>query len=230
MAKQRFVRNVSHEIKTPLATIHEGSELLLDEVVGELNLEQREIAQILANSADRLDRLIAELITYSQVSARREQQKSALVDMRLLVLKVLDDCQLQLRSKSVAIDDIMEPVALMGNEEQLRTVVDNLLSNAIKYSPVDGEIRISLLKHGGHMELEVEDDGPGIDPDERERVFEPFFQGRAAYELGVKGTGFGLAIVAECVANHHGKVEVLESREGDAGARFRVQIPIQAFA
>ena len=79
------------------------------------------------------------------------------------------------------------------------------------------------------MELEVEDEGPGIDPDERGRVFEPFFQGRAARALGVKGTGFGLAIVAECVANHHGKVEVLQSREDDAGARVRVQIPMQSF-
>jgi two-component system sensor histidine kinase GlrK len=117
----------------------------------------------------------------------------------------------------------------MGNAEQLRTIVDNLLSNAVKYSPTGGEIRLSLRKDGGHMELEIEDDGPGVDPDERGRVFEPFFQGRAARALGVKGTGFGLAIVAECVANHHGKVEVLESHDDDAGARIRVQIPVQSF-
>jgi two-component system sensor histidine kinase GlrK len=117
----------------------------------------------------------------------------------------------------------------MGNAEQLRTILDNLLSNAVKYSPTGGELRLSLRKDGGHMELEIEDDGPGVDPDERGRVFEPFFQGRAARELGVRGTGFGLAIVAECVANHHGKVEVLESRGGDAGARIRIQIPMQPF-
>jgi len=226
MAKQRFVRNVSHEIKTPLATIHEGTDLLLDEVVGELNREQKEIAHILVSNADKLDRLTAELINYSQVSARREYQKVALVDMRRLVLAVLDDYQLQLRGKSVSVADSLEPLELMGNAEQLRTIVDNLLSNAVKYSPVGGGIRLSLRKAGGHMELEIEDDGPGIDPDERGRVFEPFFQGRAARDLGVKGTGFGLAIVAECVANYHGKVEVLESLDGGAGARIRVQIPV----
>jgi len=78
------------------------------------------------------------------------------------------------------------------------------------------------------MVLEIEDDGPGIDPDERVKVFEPFFQGRSSRALGVKGTGFGLAIVAECVASHHGKVEVLASHEDRAGARIRVQIPMQS--
>jgi len=229
MAKQRFVRNVSHEIKTPLANIHEGTDLLLDEVVGELNREQQEIARILAGNADKLDRLIAELINYSQVSARREYQKAVSVDMRRLLLDVLDDYQLQLRNKSITVAESLEPLKLMGNSEQLRTIVDNLLSNAVKYSPPGGEIRLSLCKGGGHMELEIEDDGPGIDPDERGRVFEPFFQGRAARQLGVKGTGFGLAIVAECVANHHGKVEVLESHDEGAGARIRVQIPAQSF-
>jgi two-component system sensor histidine kinase GlrK len=225
-AKQRFVRNVSHEIKTPLAAIHEGTELLLDEVVGELNREQKDIARILASNADKLDRLTAELINYSQLGARGEYQKAVPVDMRRLVRDVLDDYPLQLRGKSISVAESLEPVKLMGNAEQLRTIVDNLLSNAVKYSPQGGEIRLSLRKDGGHMVLEIEDDGPGIDPCERGRVFEPFFQGRAAHELGVKGTGFGLAIAAECVANHHGKVEVLESRDDEAGARVRVQIPI----
>ena len=229
LAKQRFVRNVSHEIKTPLASLHEGTDLLLDEVVGELNREQKEIALILASNADRLDRLTAELINYSQVSARREYQKASLVDVRGLLLDLLEEYQLQLRGKSVTVEASLEPLELMGNAEQLRTIADNLLSNALKYSPPGGEIRLSLRKDGGHMELEIEDDGPGVDPDERGRVFEPFFQGRAARELGVKGTGFGLAIVAECVASHHGKVEVLESRDEGAGARVRVQIPAQSF-
>ncbi len=228
LAKQRFVRNVSHEIKTPLATLHEGTDLLLDEVVGELNLEQKDIARILAENTRKLDQMIAALINYSQVSARMERQKLSLVNMRSLVLGLLDDYQLQLRGKSIGTAASLESLEVMGDVEQLRTIVDNLLSNAVKYSPSGGEIRLSLRKDGGHMVLEIEDDGPGIDPDERARVFEPFFQGRAARELGVKGTGFGLAIVGECVASHHGKVEVLDSLDENAGARIRVQIPMQS--
>ena len=228
MAKQRFVRNVSHEIKTPLATIHEGADLLLDEVVGELNQEQQDIAKILVGNADRMDRMIAELINYSQVSAHRSRQKFTLVNMGLLVRELLEDYRLQLLGRSITVAQSIEPIEIIGDKEQLRTIVDNLLANAVKYSPEGGEIRLSLTREDGHMVLEIEDEGPGIDPDEYEKVFEPFYQGRSSRVLGVKGTGFGLAIVAECVASHYGKVEVLESHEEHAGARLRIKIPLQS--
>lgn len=227
LGKQRFVRNVSHEIKTPLASIHEGSDLLLDEIVGELNREQKEIAQIMASNADKLDKLIAELINYSQVSVRRDQVKFAPVNMKMLILSTIEDHQLQIRNKSIQLIGAYDSISVMGVQEQLKTIVDNLLSNAIKYSPSSGEIRISLRKDGGHMVMEVEDEGPGIDPDEQTRIFEPFYQGRASRVLGVKGTGFGLAIVAECVTNHHGKVEATHSKDDEGGACFRVRLPLQ---
>lgn len=226
-AKQQFIRHVSHEIKTPLATIHEGTELLADEVVGELNTEQREIAQIVVSNTQKLDTLIAELINYSQVNARPGAMLREMVDMAKLVSDLIEDYQIRLRTKSIELVDRLLPVELEGNPDQLRTVVDNLLSNAVKYSPVGGEIRVTLRPNGGHMELEVEDDGPGIEPDERKHVFEPFFQGKAAREQGIAGTGMGLAIVSECVSGHHGKVEALEPRPDKKGARIRVQIPLR---
>lgn len=224
-AKQQFIRHVSHELKTPLATIHEGTELLADEVVGELNTEQRDIAQILVSNTQKLDTLIAELINYSQVNTRPSALRREKVDMAGLVASVLDDSQLRLRAKALTARTTLRPVRVDGNPEQLRTVVDNLLSNALKYSPAGGEIRLALRQASGHMELEIEDDGPGIEPDERQQIFEPFFQGRAAKEGNVGGTGLGLAIVSECVAGHHGNVEALEPRPGRTGARVRVRIP-----
>lgn len=224
-AKQQFIRHVSHELKTPLATIHEGTELLADEVVGELNTEQRDIAQILVSNTQKLDTLIAELINYSQVNTRPSALRREKVDMAGLVASVLDDSQLRLRAKALTAKTMLRPVRVDGNPEQLRTVMDNLLSNAIKYSPAGGEIRLLLRQAGGHMELEIEDDGPGVAPDERQQIFEPFFQGRAAKEGNVGGTGLGLAIVSECVAGHHGNVEALEPRPGRTGARLRVRLP-----
>jgi two-component system sensor histidine kinase GlrK len=224
-AKQQFMRHVSHELKTPLATIHEGTELLADEVVGELNTEQRDIAQILVSNTQKLDALIAELINYSQANARPSARRREKVDVRRLVESVIEDCQLRLRAKSISVRPSLRPVWVDGNPEQFRTIVDNLLSNAIKYSPGAGEIRISLRQTGGHMELEIEDDGPGIEPEERKQVFEPFFQGKAAKQGKVGGTGLGLAIVSECVAGHHGKVEALEPHPDKTGARIRVLIP-----
>lgn len=228
VAKQRFIGNVSHEIKTPLATIHEGIELLADDVVGHLNAEQKEIAQIIVGNTHKLDTLIAGLINYGQVDAQVSERKLEHIDVRDLVLNLIDDYQIQLRSKSLAVIERLAPVAIDGDPRQMRTIVDNLLSNAVKYSPIGGEIRIGLRKDGGHMELEIEDDGPGIDADERLHVFDPYFQGRAAKAVGVKGTGFGLAIVSEFVASHRGKVEVMEPHGGKRGARVRVKIPLKA--
>jgi two-component system sensor histidine kinase GlrK len=226
-AKQQFIRNVSHEIKTPLATIHEGTDLLADEVVGELNTEQREIAQILVNNTQKLETLIVGLINYSQVNARPGALAREKVDMRALVAAIIEDYRIRLRTKSISLKEALRPVEVDGNPEQLRTIVDNLLSNAVKYSPNGGEIRIGLRQAGGNMELEIEDDGPGIEPDERSHVFEPFFQGRATQAGGVVGTGLGLAIVSECVVGHRGKVDALEPRPDKHGARIRVSIPLR---
>lgn len=226
-SKAQFIRHVSHDLKTPLANLHEGTGLLADEVVGELNTEQREIVDILLANAHKLDALIADLINYSQVSARPGAARRENVDMQGLVRAVIDDAQIRLRAKSISVRERLRPVRIEGNPEQMRTIVDNLLSNAIKYSPQEGEIGIAVGQSGGHMVLEIEDDGPGIDPQEREQVFEPFFQGRAAREGRVEGTGLGLAIVSECVAAHHGKVEALEPGPGKTGARIRLQLPLK---
>lgn len=226
-AKQQFIRHVSHEIKTPLATIHEGTDLLADQVVGELNTEQAEIAHILVANTQKLEALIVELINYSQTNYRPGASFRERVQMEKIVAATLEDSQIRLRTKSIRLAKKLTPVTLDGNADQLRTIVDNLLTNAIKYSPVGGEILVSLRQAGGHMILEVEDEGPGIAAEEREQVFEPFYQGRIAVEGGVSGTGLGLAIVSECVAGHHGSAAALEPRTGRLGARVQIKIPLR---
>jgi two-component system sensor histidine kinase GlrK len=224
-ARQQFFRHLSHELKTPLASIHEGTELLADEVVGELNTEQRDITKIMVGSTHKLDSMIADLINYSQVNLRPSAERRILVEAVPLVSSVVEDNQIRLRAKSIQVASDLKPVRVEGNPEQLRTIVDNLLSNAIKYSPPGGEIRLRLGSRSGQMELEIEDDGPGIPEDERRQIFEPFFQGSAARDGRVGGTGLGLAIVDECVASHRGKVEALPPRPERSGARIRVSIP-----
>jgi two-component system sensor histidine kinase GlrK len=224
-AKQQFMRHVSHELKTPLATIHEGAELLADDVVGELNTEQRDIANILTTSTKRLENLIEQLLTYSQANGLPVEGNYVKVDTAGLVAKVIEDNQIRIRARSITVTTNLQPVWIEGYPEQLATIIDNLLSNAIKHSPADGKIHFDLREIGGHMVLEIEDEGPGIPVDERERVFEPFYQGQAVKASGVGGTGLGLAIVSECVARHHGKVEALHPRLGKNGARIRVSIP-----
>ena len=115
---------------------------------------------------------------------------------------------------------------MVGIPEQLRTIIDQLISNAVKYSPVGGEIRIMLRISGTQLELEVEDEGPGIDADERAQVFAPFFRGKSNQTHETEGSGLGLAVVREYVANHLGKVDIVEPRLDQHGTRIRVQIPL----
>jgi two-component system sensor histidine kinase GlrK len=139
---------------------------------------------------------------------------------------VLDEHRPRLQAKSLTVKDLVQPVEASGDRGQLRTIIDNLISNAVSDSPVGGEIRIMLRAVGDGMELEVEDDGPGIDEEESKHVFEPFYRGKAAFALGTEGTGMGLAIASECVANQRGKIEVLEPRQDKQGARIRVRLPL----
>ena len=112
-----------------------------------------------------------------------------------------------------------------ADENKLEAIVDNLLSNAIKFSPAGGTIRVQLRRRGPDVVVDVMDEGPGIFPEDRGRVFEPFYQGGSEYTGPVKGTGLGLAIVREYVNAHNGSVEIIV--DGNPGAHLRVILPSQ---
>ena len=156
--KQQFIRHVSHELKTPLATIHEGSGLLADEVVGTLNREQADIVRILVNNTRKLEGLIESLIHYSQANAHPSTLRREYFDAAAVISAVIEDSQIRLRAKSISLRPAMRPVRMYGNPEQFRTIVDNLLSNSIKYSPEGGEIRIGLWISGDHHDDHTDDD------------------------------------------------------------------------
>jgi two-component system sensor histidine kinase GlrK len=101
-------------------------------------------------------------------------------------------------------------------------VLDNLLGNAVKFAPRGGNVGVAVTRAGGGAAIEVWDSGPGIDPAERVRIFEPFFQGSVGGSGPLKGSGLGLSIASEHVKAHGGRLELLE---GTGGARFRVTLP-----
>lgn len=223
---QRFFRNVSHELKTPLATINEGIGLLQDEVVGELNAEQKDIVKILKGSITKLDLLIEDLLNFRQFQSQMTDSRREAVDLRQLVGSVVKEYQINLRAKEIVLKMDLVPVMVFGFKNKLRVIIDNLMSNAVKYSPNAGVIFLSLKFSGRSVQLEIEDSGPGIAPEERTRVFDLFYQGRATRIAGIKGSGLGLAIVKECIMAHFGTIEILNPVHGKSGAHFRVLIPI----
>ena len=219
--KTRFLQHISHELKTPLTALREGSDLLSSGVVGNLNAEQREIARILQHNSIELRKLIEGLLNYSAVHAQTSYLDARIVPLNELVRRVIEDRKLAIVSKGIRIELAAENVAAYCDEDKIRVVLDNLLSNAVKYSPQGGLISFRLYKDQGDAVFEVADEGPGIPEPEREKVFEAFYKGMDPPVAAVKGSGLGLSIVKEYVTLHRGGIEILEG----PGAHFRIRLP-----
>lgn len=219
--KTRFLQHMSHELKTPLTALREGSDLLSSGVAGGLNAEQREIARILQENSVELRKLIEGLLNYSAVHAQTSYLDAKIVQLREVVRRVVNDRKLPIVAKGIRIELNCEHVTAYCDEEKIRVMLDNLLSNAIKYSPDRGLISMKLYKEGADAVLEVLDEGPGIPPVDREKIFEAFYRGADAPVAAIKGSGLGLSIVKEYVQLHKGRIEVLDG----PGAHFRVRFP-----
>jgi len=222
--KTRFMRQVSHELKTPLSAIREGAELLGDGSVGALSQEQMEVARILRQNALRLQRLIEDLLNYHTVQFQKSGLNLRQFQLAPVLHRVADAHQLPVRAKDIRLRLDCPPIPMEADENKLEVILDNLLSNAVKFSPPNGEVAVAARLRGSEVLIDVADEGPGITPQEREKVFDPFYQGSAKPRGPVKGTGLGLAIVREYVLAHRGKVQIMQDRP--AGAHFRVSLPI----
>jgi two-component system sensor histidine kinase GlrK len=222
--KQRFLRHVSHELKTPLTAIREGSELLHDEVGGQLTTQQREIANILRESSLRLQKMIENLLSYTAVNSQKPILEKQLIQVTPMMEEVLANYALSLNSKQIDIVHSYQPLTLMADKDKLQTILDNLISNAIKYTPQGGSISIEVRAEENMGIIEIQDDGPGVPEEDRPHLFEPFYRGSGTYESLVSGSGLGLSIAKEYVNAHGGEITLLPSEKG---ACFCVRLPLE---
>ncbi|WP_429884726.1 HAMP domain-containing sensor histidine kinase [Geoalkalibacter halelectricus] len=222
--KTKFLAHVSHELKTPLASIREGSELMMEEMAGPLNTQQREIVHILQKNSLQLQKLIENLLGFSRGQALGEAETA--VDVLALVEDILEDQRAAVLKKELKMRTSLSPLQLQGDRDRLRILMDNLLSNAVKFTPVGGVVELSVGRDGDMALIEVGDSGPGIQIEESEKIFQPFYQGSAPCLSHVQGTGLGLSIVREYVDSLSGRVDVGQSPAG--GALFRVWLPLAA--
>ena len=221
--KSKFVAHVSHELKTPLASICEGAELLAEEVVGQLGEQQREVVTILQRNGLQLRKLIDNLLDYSRAEAKVLPYRRGQIDIAPLVEEVVEDHRAMVMKKEIQLKLDLVDVHIWGDLERLRVVVDNLLSNAVKFTPPKGDIAVSVAERGAEVLVEVADSGPGIPDSEQSKIYQPFYQVDTPYVGPVKGTGLGLSIVKEYVRDHGGRLELADSLLG--GACFRVFLP-----
>ena len=222
--RNRFLRHMSHELKTPLANIREGAELLMDGAVGPLDNSQREVVAILRDNGIKLHRLIENLLSFS--AWQKESVGLDLSEFRLrpLVKQVLEAQQLTVVSQRVRLEVKVDDLMLRADRGKVRLIIENLLSNAIKYSPKGGTVYLHAAKQDTQLVIDVADAGAGIPPEERARVFEAFYTGRPPAGVQVKGTGIGLSVVLEFVNAHGGTIEIVDGEY--PGAHFRIRMPV----
>lgn len=223
--RNRFLRHMSHELKTPLAGVREGTELLLDGAVGELTSGQREVGEILRDNSIRLQQLIENLLSFSAWQTRHTGLELTHFRLRPLVKSALETHQLTLLAQRMHLDLKVDDIELHADRAKLKLILDNLLSNALKYSPKGGTIFVHAHHVQGQLVLDVADTGPGIAVSERAAVFEAFYSGRAPVSGHLKGTGIGLSVVSEFVQAHGGTIEIMDGKF--PGAHFRVHMPLQ---
>jgi two-component system sensor histidine kinase GlrK len=225
----RFLRHVSHELKTPLTAVREGAELLRDDVGGQLTPEQRDIVRIVRDNTLHLQKLIEDLLAYQQT---RAMEPAALgpVAFADVVSRVLREQRLAALARIITVDADLAPVTVIGDAERLRTIVDNLLSNALKYSPRNAKVQVRIGVEDGFAVLDVIDEGQGVADADRERIFESFYQGPAPSDGRIKGSGLGLAIAREYAVAHGGRIEILDRPDGQRGAWFRLWLPLAGVA
>ena len=222
--KNKFLRHMSHELKTPLANIREGTELLLDGSVGELDPAQREVTDILRANGLKLQQLIENLLSFSAWQTKSEVLTLSDFPLRAQIINVARGHSLALKAANIRLRLEADDIIVNADQDKIRTVLDNLLSNAIKFTPRAGVITIRANRTPTAFVFEFGDTGPGIPQEERSRVFDAFFQGRREQGGQVGGTGIGLSVVQECIQAHDGSVELVDSDEFP-GAHFRICIP-----
>jgi len=225
--KNRFLRHLSHELKTPLTALREGAELLNDQVGGPLAPPQRQVVSIMRDNSVKLQRLIEDLLDYQRAlhAAASLTRKPTALDN--VVRDAVRPHELVMQSKGQRLSLDLEKLNIEADAEKLASIVDNLVGNAVKFTPPGGSIAVSTHASGSDVVMDVVDTGPGVPPEEREAIFDSFFRGRAKASGRVEGTGLGLAIAREFVEAHGGRIYVMPR---SSGAHFRVTLPRRARA
>jgi two-component system sensor histidine kinase GlrK len=216
--KLTFLRAISHELKTPLASIRAGAELLLAH--DDDPAERKEVLGIIADGSTQLQKLVEDLL---QHAALRPMPLGAARPLRLdtLLDDVIESQRLPITVRGLRVERDLRSVWVSGHEDQLRILFSNLLGNAVKYTPAGGRFSVALARRGKQAVVDLHDSGPGVAQADRERIFEPFQRGVGNGETS--GSGLGLTIARDLARLHEGSIEIVDAMNG---LHVRVSLPV----
>ncbi len=216
--ERNFLMSVSHELRTPLTAIRGHVDALREGVVEDPELRTASL-DVIALEADRLSRLVGDILDLAKLDAHRFTLLQEEVDMEVLCDRAYTAFSEEARRRAIDYrQDVESRPVIVTDGDRVLQIISNLLQNAFRWTPDGGRIELSLEQTNGNVRVGVGDTGPGISAEERERVFRPFVS-----RDGAGGTGLGLAIARELAAALGGRIE-LESEPG-RGSRFQLVLP-----
>jgi signal transduction histidine kinase len=219
--RRDFVANASHELRTPLGALRATLENLVD---GVEQPEPEVLADLLAQ-ANRLAELVAQLLDLSRLESGTASLARGQVDASDLLERVAQDWEPAAAARGIVLERIVQPsrLALDVDARRMHQVLDNLVANAVRHAPDGSPVTMRVLGGDDRVEIEVEDQGPGIADEDAERVFERFYRADRSRSADEGGTGLGLSIARWIVELHDGEIRV--DPGGAAGCRLIVTLP-----
>ncbi len=230
IAKSKFLAKMSHELRTPLNAIIGFSEILEDQTFGPLNEKQLGYVGHVLSSGRHLLKLINEILDLAKIESGKEELEISSINAIAVLKTSLDMMKEMAMRKNVTLDLQVAPfadrAAVMADEVKFREIVVNLLSNAVKFSFDGGRVLLCAERTESDLLVSVCDSGIGVNPDDQERIFDPFEQVDPKSAGKILGTGLGLALSKRMVELHGGSIWVESEGEGK-GSSFRFTIPLR---
>lgn len=221
-ARRQLLADVSHELHTPLTAIRGYVETLQMRELSLTDADRERYLAIVSDEAERLERLIADLLDLARLDAGRPTMRIERVAVPALLARVLDRYRPAADARGITLETSPVDAAVSGDAGRLEQALSNLVSNALRFTPPGGTVRVDARREGTEVVLAVRDTGPGLSPQQQTRVFERFYKTDAS--RSAEGTGLGLSIVRAIVEAHGGAVSV-ESAEGQ-GSTFVLRLPV----
>jgi len=226
--RERTLRHVSHELKTPLTALREGIALLQEEVVGILQGSQMEVVDILQHNVMALQKHIESLLRLNATSFEARRLSYQPVSLDRLLADLVQGRDLQIQARQLTVLCKAPSITRSLDTEKMLVVLDNLLSNAIDFSPQGGVICLQAELLDNRVRVSCADQGPGVAAKDVERIFDPFVQGERPPPVPRQGSGVGLSIVRELMTAMGGSVALVPNQGKATGATFRIEVPCES--
>ncbi|SBV93330.1 ATPase/histidine kinase/DNA gyrase B/HSP90 domain protein [uncultured Eubacteriales bacterium] len=224
--RREFVANVSHELRTPLTNIRSYAETLVDNAGNLPEDTEKNFLGVILNESDRMTHIVQDLLTLSRFDSGRDELRLELFSFEEAIRSVYNAVLLdaQRHGHAVRLDLPAGLPDIRGDRERLVQVMMNVMANAIKYTPDGGKIEVSAGQGRGRVWMEVADNGMGIPPEDRPRIFERFYRVDKARSRESGGTGLGLSIAKEIVERHEGTIRLVDKKGPGLTVRIEMKI------